>query len=60
MHHCGTTEKYLDFAPEAEKFSLDNTDQKFQVEMQQFTQLQLHIQKYAKHIQNAELQNTLV
>lgn len=25
--------------------------------MQQFTQLQLHIQKYAKHIQYAELKN---
>lgn len=72
MQHCGTMKKYLDFTSEAVKFSLHFTEEKFPIEtqrlvnwngsslqqnVQQFNQMQLHIQKYAEHIQNAEHQN---
>lgn len=75
IQHCGTTKKYLDFTPEADKLSLYYTEEKFQVKIkkyrlvnwnggsfqqnvQQLNQMELHIQKYAEHIQNVVLQNS--
>lgn len=36
MQHCGTTKKYLDFTPEAEKFTLYHTEEKFQVKIESY------------------------